>query len=92
MYPADRDILFGLSKGETFLGVIEVDMFEEDIDSTEHPVAESFRELLEEVAEGYKCRLLSFEVAHGTVSFSFDSDELTAEILKILQIGPGKGV
>ncbi len=74
------------------MGVIEVDMFEEDVDSPEHPVAGSFRELLEEVAEGYKCRLVSFEVAHGRVSFSFDSDELTAEILKILQADHGKGV
>ena len=72
------------------MGIIEVDMFEEDVDSPEHPLADSFRDLLEEVAEGYKCRLVSFEVAHGTVSFSFDSDELTAEILKILQIGHDK--
>jgi hypothetical protein len=66
------------------MGVIEVDMFPEDVDGPEHPVAESFRELLEEVAEEYECRLESFEVSHGTVSFSFDSDELTANILKIL--------
>ena len=66
------------------MGVIEVEMFSEDVDDPEHPVAESFRELLEEVAEEYECHLESFEVSHGTVSFSFDSDELTANILKIL--------
>ncbi|MBN1624921.1 MAG: hypothetical protein JW944_00240 [Deltaproteobacteria bacterium] len=66
------------------MGIIEVDMFPEDVDDPGHPVAESFRELLEEVAEEYECRLESFEVSHGTVSFSFDSDELTANILKIL--------
>ncbi len=67
------------------MGVIEVEMFSEDVDDPEHPVAESFKELLEEVAEEYECRLQSFEVSHGTVSFSFDSDELTANILKILE-------
>lgn len=69
---------------EIEMGVIEVEMFSEDVDDPEHPVAESFRELLEEVAEEYECHLESFEVSHGTVSFSFDSDELTANILRIL--------
>jgi len=68
------------------MGIIEVDMFSEDVDSPEHPVAESFRELLEEVAEQHSCNLLSFDIDHGTVSFSFDKDELTSEILKTLQI------
>jgi hypothetical protein len=36
------------------------------------------------VAREYDCTLLSFDVNKGTVKFSFDSDELTAEILKIL--------
>jgi len=66
------------------MGVIEVEMFPADVDDPEHPMAESFKELLEEVAEEYECRLESFEVSHGTVSFSFDSEELTANILKIL--------
>ena len=66
------------------MGVIEVEMFPSDVDDPEHPMAESFKELLEEVAEEYECHLESFEVSHGTVSFSFDSDELTANILKIL--------
>jgi len=66
------------------MGVIEVEMFPKDVDDTEHPMAESFKELLEEVAGEYECHLESFEVSHGTVSFSFDNDELTAQILKIL--------
>ena len=67
------------------MGTIEVDMFAEDVDTPEHPVAASFRELLEEVAASYNCRLSSFHVDHGTVMFSFDDDELTAEILKVLK-------
>ena len=66
------------------MGVIEVEMFPEEVNDPEHPMAESFRELLQEVAEEYECRLETFEVSHGTVSFSFDSDELTASILKLL--------
>ncbi len=69
------------------MGIIEVDMFSEDVDSPEHPVAESFKALLEEVAVSYNCKLLSFEVHRGTVMFSFGNDELTAEILKMLQSG-----
>jgi hypothetical protein len=71
------------------VGIIEVDMFEEDVDSPEHPVAESFKALLLEVAEQHGCRLVSFEVERGTVAFSFDDDGLTAEILKILQVEEG---
>ena len=67
------------------MGTIEVDMFSEEVDSPTHPEAMIFKTLLEQVADDYECKLLSFEVDHGTVSFSFDSDELTAEILKILQ-------
>jgi len=67
------------------MGIIEVDMFSDDVDSPYHPEAIQLKYLLEEVAEEYNCELLSFQVSQGTVSFSFDSDELTAEILKILQ-------
>jgi hypothetical protein len=67
------------------MGIIEVDMFSEDVDSPKHAVAESFKELLEEVAGQYNCHLSHFDVQHGTVSFSFDDDQLTAKILKILQ-------
>ena len=66
------------------MGVFDIDMFSEDVDSIEHPLAESFRELLEEVAEEYGCHLLTFEINKGTVSFSFDCDKLTADIIKIL--------
>jgi len=38
-----------------------------------------------EVAEEYDCFLITFEINKGTVAFSFDSDELTAEIMTILQ-------
>lgn len=68
------------------MGVIEVDLFSENVDSPEHPEAVDFRDLLEAVADEYGCNLLTFEVERGMVAFSFDSDELTAEILKILQL------
>ena len=67
------------------MGVIEVDLFSEEVNSPEHPEAAIFRKLLEQVADEYGCELLLFEVDQGTVSFSFDDDELTSEILKILQ-------
>jgi len=66
------------------MGIIEVDLFSEHVKSADHPEAARFKRLLEEVAKEYQCRLLSFEVEHGTVSFSFDDDVLTAEILNIL--------
>jgi len=67
------------------MGVIEVDLFSEDIDSTDHPEVIEFRELLEEVAEEYHCTLRTFDIVRGTVSFSFDSDELMSDVLKILR-------
>ena len=66
-------------------GIIEVDMFSREVDSEDHPEVITFKEVLLEVAEEYECELLHFEIKHGTVSFSFDSDELMADILKILQ-------
>ncbi len=66
-------------------GFIEIDLFSEEVDSLERPEASQFKEMLEEVAREYDCRLLSFEIDAGTVTFSFDSDELMADILKILQ-------
>ena len=68
-------------------GLIEVDLFPEDVDSLEHPEVISFRELLEDVALEYHCRLLFFEIEQGTVSFFFDSDDLMTDIMKILQNG-----
>ena len=66
-------------------GFIEVDIFPKDVNSLDHPKVISFKRLLLEVAEEYDCFLVSFEINHGTVTFSFDSDEVTAEILTILQ-------
>ena len=66
-------------------GFIEVDLFPAEVDSLENPDVLRFRELLEDVAMEYHCRLTFFEIERGTVSFSFDSDELMADILKILQ-------
>lgn len=65
-------------------GTFEVDLFPKEVDSRDHPYAEQFKEILEGVATEYACTLLSFEVNRGTVTFSFDSDELTAEILQLL--------
>lgn len=67
------------------MGIIEVDLFSEDVDSLDHPEVVKFRKLLEEVADDYDCTLTSFDIDHGTVSFSFDNDELDAEVLRILQ-------
>lgn len=66
-------------------GHIEVDMFPEDVNSLDHPEVIRFKRVLLEVAEEYDCFLVSFEIDHGTVTFSFNSDELTAEILTVLQ-------
>lgn len=66
-------------------GFIEVDMFPEDINSLDHPKVMRFKRVLLEVAEEYDCFLVSFEIDHGTVTFAFDNDELTAKILTILQ-------
>lgn len=69
---------------KTPLGFFEVDLFAKEVDSPDHPYAAQFKEILENVAAEYRCTLLSFEVQKGTVTFSFDNDELTAEILQIL--------
>jgi hypothetical protein len=66
-------------------GFFEVEMFAAEVDSKDHPHAAQFREMLENVAKEYKCALISFEVHEGTVTFSFDSDELNAEIIEILK-------
>ncbi|MBW1787260.1 MAG: hypothetical protein JRK53_11680 [Deltaproteobacteria bacterium] len=66
-------------------GFIEVDLFADDVDDPDHPDAIRFREILEIVAEEYECSLTSFDVHEGTAIFSFDSHELTANILKVLK-------
>ena len=70
---------------EKAYGLIEVDMFPPDVDSLSHPDVIRFKKILEDVGEEYDCSLISFEIDKGTVIFGFDSDELTAEILRILQ-------
>lgn len=79
----------GSSRKKTITpGVIEVDLFSEEVDSEDHPEAAQFKEMLEEAAADHECELMSFEVNKGTVSFSFDDDVLTAKILNILHEKP----
>jgi hypothetical protein len=66
-------------------GYIEVDLFSPDVNSLDHPQVEQFKDMLEDVARDYQCNLVYFDIDCGTVTFGFDSDELTANILKILQ-------
>jgi hypothetical protein len=66
-------------------GIIEVDLFSGEVDSDDHPEAAQFKEMLEEAASDYGCKLMIFEVRKGTVSFSFDDDLLTAKVLNMLQ-------
>ena len=68
-------------------GYIEVDMFPPHINDPNNPEVVRFKKLLEDVAKEYNCRLTHFEIDHGTVIFSFDSDELIAEIIRILRNG-----
>ena len=67
------------------MGMIEVDLFSEDVDSEEHSEAVKLKTLLEAVAVEFDSELLAFEVNRGTVAFSFGSDELTAKVLKLLK-------
>jgi hypothetical protein len=64
---------------------IEIDMFPEEVNSMDHWEVVHFKGVLEEVAEEYHCSLVSFDIDQGKVIFSFDSDELMANILNILQ-------
>ena len=65
-------------------GSFEVDLFSSEVDGEDHPYASQFKDVLESVAEQYGCRLISFKVKKGTAIFSFDSDELSSEILNLL--------
>ncbi len=69
------------------MGIIEVDLFSEDVDSLDHPEVVKFKRLLEEVADEYHCYLISFEIDRGTVLFSFGNDALDAMIVQLLQTG-----
>ena len=73
------------AEGTAVIRMFEVDLFPEEVNSTDHPRARELRKTLEAVAQDFQCKLLSFEVDHGTVSFVFDSDELNAEILRVLE-------
>lgn len=66
-------------------GYIEVDLFSSEINDPDHPEVVRFKKLLEEVASDFNCNLTYFELDHGTVIFSFDSEELIAEILRMLR-------
>ncbi len=66
-------------------GYIEVDIFTEDVDSLTDPQVMHFKQVLLEVAEEYECFLMTFEISKGMVTFSFNDDKLTAEILTRLQ-------
>jgi hypothetical protein len=69
----------------TSSGLIEVDLLSMDVNDLDHPEVIGLRELLEDVALEYHCRLIYFDIRQGTVTFAFDSDTLMAEILKILR-------
>ena len=66
-------------------GCFEVDLFSPEVDGVDHPYASQFKDMLESVADQYGCNLISFEVRKGTAFFSFDSDELSTEILNLLK-------
>jgi hypothetical protein len=66
-------------------GFIEVDLFPKEVDSVEHPEVIQFKNLLEDVGREYQAELIFFDIDAGTVSFAFDSEKLTADIIKILQ-------
>ena len=66
-------------------GFIEIDMFSPEVNSIDHWEVVHFKGILEEVAEDYGCDLVFFEIDSGTVTFSFNSELLMANILKILQ-------
>lgn len=67
------------------MGIIEVDLFSDDVDSLDHPEVVKFKRLLEEMADEHHCYLTSFEIEHGTVLFSFGDDALDAKIVRLLQ-------
>ena len=66
-------------------GTFEIDLFSSEVDSLDHPFVTQFREILEDLADEYCCSLTAFEIEKGTVSFSFDNEEITAEIVNILR-------
>jgi hypothetical protein len=73
-----------MNKDKTPEGVIEVDLFEEEVDNSDHPEALKFRLLLEQVADDHDCELTFFEIKQGTVCFAFDNEELMTKIIKVM--------
>ena len=74
-----------MKDNENEYGYIEVDLFPTEINDLEHPEVIRFKKLLEDVAKEFNCDLTYFEIDHGTVIFSFNSDELIAEVLRMLK-------
>jgi len=66
-------------------GFIEIDMFPKEVNSIDHWEVVHFKGVLGEIAKEYHCNLVSFDIDEGTVTFSFDRDEVMAKILRILQ-------
>jgi hypothetical protein len=67
-------------------GVIEVDLFDKDVNREDHPEVLKFKKVLLEVAAGLSTRSFSaLRCAKERSRSAFDSDELTAEILNVLQ-------
>lgn len=74
-----------MNKNKTPEGAIEVDLFDEEIEGPDHPEAQKFRLLLEQVADDHDCELTFFEIHKGTVCFAFDNEELMTKIVKVMQ-------
>ncbi len=66
-------------------GSFEIELFPSEVDALDHPFVTQFREILEDLAEQYRCSLTAFSIEKGTVSFAFDNEEITAEIVKLLR-------
>ena len=66
-------------------GAFEIEIFPQEVDSLDHPFVTQFKEILEDLSYEYNCSLTSFTIDKGTVEFSFDNDEITAEIVNILK-------
>ncbi|RPI79827.1 MAG: hypothetical protein EHM45_01350 [Desulfobacteraceae bacterium] len=72
-------------KEKTPEGVIEVDLFDEEVEGPDHPEAQKFRLLLEQVADDHDCELTFFQIEKGTVCFAFDNEELMTKVIKTMQ-------
>lgn len=57
-------------------------LFPRDTNTLDDPLVKEFRSMLERIAETYRSHLISFAVDHGTVTFNFDKEEVTYDILQ----------